>query len=130
MSLIQTILNVSDNSGGKKVKCIKILGSNNKNNKLASMIYITLSRALNSTKVKKRVIYLGLVISIKNYFMRFDGTIVKFFFIKTLIFSKQFKFLGTRIYGLIPKEIKIKVKQSAVYPSTFKKNLSLIKAFI
>jgi ribosomal protein L14 len=68
---------------------------------------VTLKKILHRKKVKKRTIYIGLVISVKYWIKRFDGSYIKFFSNRILLFNKQFKFLGTRVYGIILKEVKI-----------------------
>lgn len=57
-------LKVMDNSGGKLAKCINIVGKKKKAN-VGSLLTITLSKCVNNKKVKKRNIYLGLIISVK-----------------------------------------------------------------
>jgi ribosomal protein L14 len=59
-------------------------------------------------KVKKKLIYLGIIVTTKFWSIRKDGFFIRFFFNKVLIFNLQFKFLGTRVYGLINKNFKIK----------------------
>lgn len=62
-------------------------------------------------KIKKKIIYFGLIISLKYNHFRRDGIIFSFSSNRLLLFNKDYKFLGTRVYGPISKE--------------FKKNLSL-----
>ena len=57
-------------------------------------------------KVVKRTMYMGLIVGIAYWIGRVDGTFVKFFTNRLLIFNKQTKFLGSRIYGAILKETK------------------------
>jgi large subunit ribosomal protein L14 len=69
---------------------------------------VSLKKFSNRKKVNKRTIYIGLIVGISYWLTRIDGSFVKFFSNRLLLFNKQFKFLGTRIYGSILKEIKIK----------------------
>jgi len=66
MIKIGTKLTVSDNSGGKLAKCIKIIEKGNqKTGIIGNMILLTLIKFVNKIKVKKRVIYIGLIIGLK-----------------------------------------------------------------
>jgi ribosomal protein L14 len=76
---------------------------------------------LHRKKVKKRTIYIGLLIGIKYWVKRFDGIYVKFFSNKILLFNKQFKFLGTRIYGILLKEVKVSNWKEKKYRNYFHK---------
>jgi ribosomal protein L14 len=77
-----------------------------------------------SKKVKKRTIYLGLIVGISAWTPRLDGFFIKFFFNRVLVFNKNFKFLGSRVYGGILKEIKIKSLKDKNYRKFFQKIIS------
>jgi large subunit ribosomal protein L14 len=64
MIYIQSKLRVADNSGGKIVKCINVIGKS-KIAKIGQIILVCLSKLVNNKKVKKKIIYLGLIISIQ-----------------------------------------------------------------
>ena len=106
MIIIGTKLNIVDNSGGKIAKCIKVI-KKKKTASIGSIILVSLKKFLNRRKVKKRVIYIGLIIGVKSWVYRLDGAFIKFFSNRILLFNKQFKFIGTRIYGILLKEVKI-----------------------
>jgi large subunit ribosomal protein L14 len=103
---------VVDNSGAKIAKCINIV----KRFKFASvcnLILVTLDKFIKGKrKVKKKLIYLGVLVATKYWSRRKDGFSIKFYQNKILIFNLQFKFLGTRIYGLINKDFK---KKTLIY---------------
>ena len=101
-------LKVIDNSGAKWSKCIKVIGKSLIGN-TGDLILITLSNFISRKKVKKRTVYLGLIAGVKSWISRIDGSFFKFFSNKVLLFNKQYKYLGTRVYGAISKEVKIKV---------------------
>jgi ribosomal protein L14 len=67
-----------------------------------------LKKFSNRKKVNKRNIYIGLIVGVSYWINRIDGILIKFFSNRLLLFNKQFKFLGSRIYGSILKDIKIK----------------------
>ena len=100
-------LKVADNSGAKWVKCIKVLGKGNKKTAtIGNSILITASNIKSQKKIKKRTIYLGLIITVAQWLRREEGSFIKFFFNKVLLFTKQYKFLGTRVYGIVSKEVR------------------------
>lgn len=101
-------LKVIDNSGAKWSKCIKVIGKSLIGN-TGDLILVTLSNFISRKKVKKRTIYLGLIAGVKFWISRIDGSFFKFFSNKVLLFNRQFKYLGTRVYGAISKEVKTKV---------------------
>jgi large subunit ribosomal protein L14 len=90
---------------------------------IGDLVLVTLSGFTNRKKVKKRVIYLGLIISVQYWTFRPDGSFLKFFKNRILLFNRQYRFLGTRVYGPIGKEVKFKLK-SEKEKSRFKKALS------
>jgi large subunit ribosomal protein L14 len=109
MIQVESKLKIIDNSGGKWGKCISVKKKGK--NPLATvgmLILVSLKKFSNRKKVNKRTIYIGLIAGINYWVKRIDGSFIKFFSNRLLLFNKQFKFLGTRIYGSILKEIKIK----------------------
>lgn len=110
MAQVGTMYKVVDNSGAKWVKCIRVLGKGNKKvARVSGVILVTIVKFQNRKKVKKSLIYLGLVLSVSKWIFRSDGTFIKFYSNRVLLFNKQFKFLGTRVYGIMPKEMRHQV---------------------
>lgn len=100
-------LKVADNSGAHWAKCIGILGKGNKKcARAGSILLLTVIKFKHRKKVKKRTMYLGFVISVSVWVLRNDGTAIKFFSNRLLVFTKQYKFLGTRVYGIALKEVR------------------------
>ena len=125
MIFVESKLKVADNSGAKWARCIKIIGKGNKKvSNVGSLIMVTLSNFITSKKVKKRTIYLGLIINVKSWVRRLDGSWIKFFSNRILIFNKQYKFLGTRVYGAISKEIRWQNKKDKNSRKYFQKIIS------
>jgi large subunit ribosomal protein L14 len=109
MLKIGSQLRVVDNSGAKWAKCIYIKTKGKYlSATIGMLILITLKKFSNRKKVNKRFIYLGLIVGVSYWVSRMDGTFVKFFSNRLLLFNKQIKFLGSRIYGVVLKEIKVK----------------------
>jgi large subunit ribosomal protein L14 len=123
MIKIGTKLLVVDNSGAKLAKCIKLMGKQ-KISVVGNLISVTLSNLKNSKKVKKRIIYLGLIVGTSYWVSRVDGSFIKFFSNRLLVFNKSFKFLGSRVYGGVLKEIRIKSIKDKNYRKLFQKIIS------
>ena len=103
----ETKLRVGDNSGAKITKCIQILNKKNYNvGHIGSLILVRVLKKSHSKKIKKKIIYFGLIIMLKQYNIRKEGIILKFVENRVLLFSNAHKFIGTRIYSPIMKEIK------------------------
>lgn len=109
MIQVESQLKVVDNSGAKWAKCISVKKKGKyPTGKIGMLILVSLKKFSNRKKVNKRIIYIGLIVGTSYWTDRIDGSFVKFFSNRLLLFNKQFKFLGTRVYGSILKEIRIK----------------------
>jgi len=109
----QTILKVSDNSGAKTVKCIKILGGFRKRYaNLGDIIVVSVQRLRNKSKKTSKVlkggVFWALVIRTKNQFKKRDGSFFKLSENSVTLLNKQGNPIGTRILGPIPKILKKK----------------------
>jgi len=107
----QTILKVSDNSGAKTVKCIKILnGFKRRVAVLGNTIIISIQKLRNksrwTSKVKKGEIYKAVLIRTKSRISKKDGTILYFQSNAVSLINKQGKPIASRIIGPIPKNLK------------------------
>ena len=107
----QTILKVSDNSGAKSVKCIKVLGGFKKRfAKLNNVIVVSIkelrNKARNSSKVKKGEVYKALIIKTKSKQVRKDGSLLFFDNNSVSLMNTQGKPLATRIVGPVTKKLK------------------------
>lgn len=108
---IESKVKVADNSGARKVKILKKLGSSTKKNiKLNSLVSVVVQKFLSKKKVQKKKIYYGLIISTKYKNARNDGSFVCFDKNRIVLFSLTHKFLGSRLYGPICKELKEHLK--------------------
>lgn len=107
----ETILKVSDNSGAKTVKCIKVLGGFKKRFAyLGDLIVVSIQNLRNKTKktskVKKGDVYKALIIRTKTGLKKKDGTNLVFQENSVALLNSQGKPLGTRILGPVPKLLK------------------------
>ena len=111
-----TKLVCSDNSGAKVVQCIKVLNTAPKNYaRLGNIILVVVQKLKNKKKVSKKKMYFGLLISVKSKTRRFDGSFLKNDTNRILLLTDIYKFLGTRIYGPICKEIRATTEQKVRY---------------
>lgn len=103
-----TALKIIDNCGARKAKCIHVLRY--KWGKVGDLVLVVLRKFYNlQKKIKKGMIYLGIVVGTKYWNQRSNGIFYKFSDNRILIFNLQFKFLATRVYGLISREFKKRV---------------------
>jgi len=127
----QTKLFVTDNSGGILAKCIKIINSGKKSTGfIGSLILITIVKKKKKKKLKKRNIYYGLIIMISQHIKRKDGTYIKFTKNRILLLSKTYKFLGTRVYGTILKELRFQMFNNQYKKQKYLKLLSYSNSII
>lgn len=122
----QTILKVSDNSGAKTVKCIKVLGGfKKKYAKLGDIITVSVQKLRNklkkTSKVKKKEIYKALIIRTKIYSKKKDNFSILFNENSVVLMNLQGNPIGTRIIGPLPKKLKNK---------NFKKFISISNGLI
>jgi large subunit ribosomal protein L14 len=102
-------LNVSDNSGAKKVECIKVLGKDPKSPaSLGGLVVVSVKRlrSKGNMKVKKKTICLGIVFKTKFKKKRSDGRFFSFFNNTVILLNSNFKPHGTRFFGSVIKELR------------------------
>lgn len=109
----QTILRVADNSGAKRVKCIKVLGGfKRKYAYTGDTIIVSIKELRNknkaSSKVKKGEIYKAVIVRTKYKTIRNNGTSIKFKDNSVVLINKKGNPVGTRIKGIVSKELKNK----------------------
>ena len=111
----QTILKVTDNSGAKTVKCIKVLkGFKRRFAKLGDTIVVSIQKLRNkarvSSKVRKGDIHKAIILRTKNRTVKKDGTLTFFQTNAVSLINKQGKPIASRIIGPVPKVLKKKKK--------------------
>ena len=121
MVIFKTKLRVSDNSGAQICQCIHIYGGiNRKKARLGDTILVAIKNLKHRKKIDKKKVYYGLLITSTVKTKRTDGSYLKYDYNKVLIINLQNKFLGSRIYSPICKEVRggeneIKYKQIFSY---------------
>ena len=104
-----TILEVADNSGARKVQCIKVLGGSKKRfATIGDIITVSVKNAIPKGKVKKGDVYKALVVRTKKDFFRLDGSTIRFDNNAVVLLDKQEEPIGTRIFGPVTRELRSK----------------------
>jgi large subunit ribosomal protein L14 len=109
MIQMQSILNVADNSGAKKVMCIKVLGgAHHMIAHLGDVVVVSIKEALPNGKVKKGDVHRALIIRTKQGVRRPDGSVIKFDSNAVVLLNKQEEPIGTRVFGPVTRELRAK----------------------
>jgi large subunit ribosomal protein L14 len=109
MVQMQTILDVVDNSGAKKIQCIKVLGgSKRKYARLGDVIIAAVKEANPGGNVKKKEVVRAVVVRTAKEQRRNDGSYIKFDSNAAVILNAQNEPIGTRIFGPVARELRDK----------------------
>lgn len=104
-----TVLIVADNSGAKRVECIKVLGgSRRRYASLGDVIVVAIKEALPGAKVKKGDTAKAVVVRTKREQSRADGSYIKFDENSAVLINAQLEPIGTRIFGPVARELRAK----------------------
>jgi large subunit ribosomal protein L14 len=102
-----TVLDVADNSGAKKVQCIKVLGgSRRRYASLGDIIVVSVKEAIPNSKVKKGDVQKAVVVRTKSEIARPDGSFIKFDVNSAVLVNKDEEPIGTRIFGPVARELR------------------------
>ena len=105
----QSFLDVADNSGAKRVQCIKVLGgSRRRYAHLGDVIVVSIKEALPGSKVKKGDTAKAVVVRVKRECRRSDGSYIRFDTNSAVILNAQKEPVGTRIFGPVARELRAK----------------------
>ena len=109
MIRVETILGVADNSGAKKVYCIKVLGgSRRRYATLGDVIVVSVKEAIPNSKVKKGDVMKAVIVRTAKEVGRPDGSYIKFDTNSAVLLNPQLEPLGTRIFGPVARELRAK----------------------
>lgn len=109
MIQMQTVLNVADNSGARKVACIKVLGgSRRRYASIGDIIVVSVKEAMPNSKVKKGDVMKAVVVRTVKEVRRSDGSYVKFDDNSAVLITNQLEPIGTRIFGPVARELRAK----------------------
>ena len=102
-----TTLDVADNSGAKRVMCIKVLGgSKRKYASVGDVIVVSIKEAIPNSKVKKGDVVKAVVVRTKREVARADGSYIKFDGNSAVLINKDLEPIGTRIFGPVARELR------------------------
>ena len=109
MIQMQTNLDVADNSGARRVMCIKVLGgSKRKYATVADVIVVSIKEAAPRGRVKKGDVMKAVVVRVAKDIRRPDGSIIRFDRNAAVLITPQMEPVGTRIFGPVPRELRAK----------------------
>ncbi len=107
MIQMQTLLTVADNSGARRVMCIKVLGgSHRRYAHIGNVIKVSVKEAIPNSKVKKGEVFNAVVVRTRNGVRRPDGSLIKFDGNAVVLLNAQKQPIGTRIFGPITRELR------------------------
>jgi large subunit ribosomal protein L14 len=105
----ETVLDVADNSGAKKVYCIKVLGgSRRRYASVGDIIVVSIREAIPNSKVKKGDVARAVVVRTAKEIARPDGTYIRFDGNSAVLINKENEPIGTRIFGPVARELRAK----------------------
>ncbi|MCK9621200.1 MAG: 50S ribosomal protein L14 [Methylobacter sp.] len=107
MIQMQTNLDVADNSGAKRVMCIKVLGGSHRRYAgIGDIIKVSIKDAIPRGRVKKGEVYNALVVRTCKGIRRPDGSVIRFDGNAAVILNNNLQPLGTRIFGPVTRELR------------------------
>lgn len=104
---MQSNLTVADNSGARRVQCIKVLGGSKRRYAgIGDIIKVSIKEAIPRGKVKKGDVYNAVVVRTKKGVRRSDGSIIRFDSNSAVLLNAQLQPIGTRIFGPVTRELR------------------------
>jgi len=107
MIQMQTVLDAADNSGARRVQCIKVLGgSKRRYAAIGDVIKVSVKDAIPRGKVKKGEIYNAVVVRTRKGVRRKDGSLIRFDGNAAVLLNARLEPIGTRIFGPVTRELR------------------------
>ena len=107
MIQMQTVLNAADNSGARRVQCIKVLGgSHRRYASIGDVIKVSVKDANPHGKVKKGEVYNAVVVRTAKGIRRADGSLIRFDTNAAVLLDNKLQPIGTRIFGPVTRELR------------------------
>jgi large subunit ribosomal protein L14 len=104
-----TTLDVADNSGAKKIMCIRVLGgTKRKYASVGDIIVVSIKEAIPNAKVKKGEVARAVIVRTKKEVSRQDGSYIRFDANSAVLVDKDNEPIGTRIFGPVARELRAK----------------------
>ena len=109
MIQLRTILDVADNSGARKLQCIKVIGGSGKQYAtVGDIIIVSVKETIPGSNVKKGSVMKAVIVRTKKEVRRRDGTYIKFDRNSAVLINNQNEPVGTRVFGPIARELREK----------------------
>jgi len=103
----QTMLEVADNSGARRVMCIKVLGGSHRRYAgIGDVIKVSVKEAIPRGKAKKGEVYFAVVVRTRSGVRRPDGSLIRFDDNAVVLLNAQKQPIGTRIFGSVTRELR------------------------
>ncbi len=103
----ETVLQSADNSGARRLQCIKVLGgSKRRYARIGDIIRVTIKDAIPRGRVKKGEIYHAVVVRTRKGIRRPDGSAIRFDGNAAVLLNNRFEPIGTRIFGPVTRELR------------------------
>ena len=107
MIQMQTVLNAADNSGARKMQCIKVLGGSRRRYAgIGDIIKVSIKDAIPRGKVRKGEIYNAVVVRTRKGVRRPDGSAIRFDTNAAVLLNAKLEPIGTRIFGPVTRELR------------------------
>jgi len=107
MIQVQTMLDVADNSGARRIQCIKVLGGSKRRYAgVGDVIKVTIKEAIPNSRVKKGELFVAVVVRTRHGVRRADGSLVRFDRNAAVLLNPQSQPIGTRIFGPVTRELR------------------------
>mgnify|MGYP002633039672 FL=1 len=107
MIQMQTVLDAADNSGARRVQCIKVLGgSKRRYAAIGDVIKVSVKDAIPRGKVKKGEVYNAVVVRTRKGVRRADGSLIRFDSNAAVLLNARLEPIGTRIFGPVTRELR------------------------
>jgi large subunit ribosomal protein L14 len=109
MIQMTSVLDVADNSGAKKVFCIKVLGGSRRRYAgIGDIVIVSIREAIPGAKVKKGEVARAVIVRTKKELARSDGSSIRFDGNSAVLINKENEPIGTRIFGPVARELRAK----------------------
>jgi len=107
MIQMQSVLSVADNSGARKIQCIKVLGGSKRRYAgIGDIIKVSIKEAIPNSKVKKGEVFNAIVVRTRKGVRRQDGSSIRFDRNAAVLLNAQLQPVGTRIFGPVTRELR------------------------
>ncbi len=106
MIAVETSLDVADNTGARRVKCIRVLGQRKRYAHIGDVIKVSVKEAQPGGMVKKGEVQKALIVRTRNAIRRPDGSVLRFDHNAVVLIDEQMNPRGTRIFGPVARELR------------------------